>query len=159
MIKVSKPIFIVISVLIVAVFLFGKFRFDWFEKTTVEEGEKLKVGVEYIPQGTLPKEIPTDIPLEEGAPMQRNEIVKSADGAEEQYVYRFYSQKTVAENFDIYKKYLKDGGWVIKNSSKDANSAFLLANKEGKAGNMQITISKNSITGDITVEINVIISR
>ncbi|MEK7642520.1 MAG: hypothetical protein AAB392_01860 [Patescibacteria group bacterium] len=137
------------------------YRSGWFKGTQEEEEVVVppKVTIEYVEPGKLAPLLPTDLPLEEGAPMQRNEIVRTVDSREEQQVYRYYSKKTVEENFEIYSEYLEESGWAIKNSTQEATSAFILAEKEGKSGAMQVSVSKNSITDDITVEISITIRK
>lgn len=122
------------------------------EKPT--ESTPSKVNIELMNQGKLPPALPTDLPLEEGAPPQRNEILKTKDGSETQNVYRYFSKKTVKENYDIYLAYLKNAGWEILGSSIEENSAVMGAKKAGLSGTMQVSISKNNITNDVSVEVN-----
>jgi len=119
--------------------------------------EQPKVEREYLPATTLPSELPTNLPFEEGAPLARNEIVKVDGGVETQYVRTYYSKKSVKQNFDIYKKYLTDNGWTIILEQSDKNYATLLAQKDGSKGVFNVGISQNSLTNDITVEVNVIV--
>ena len=98
--------------------------------------------------------MPKDLPLEEGAPAQRNEILKTKDGSETQNVYSYFSKKTEKENFDIYLAYLKNAGWEILGSSLAAEGAVMGAKKIGQPGTLQVSIAKNNITQDVSVEIN-----
>ncbi|MEK7618125.1 MAG: hypothetical protein AAB410_03180 [Patescibacteria group bacterium] len=116
-----------------------------------------KVDITYLEPGKLAPELPKDLPLEEGAPPQRSEILKAKDGSEVQNVYRYFSKKTVEENFQIYEKYFKATGWTIKASSTIENLATLAGEKAGQKGIFLVSISKNSITNDVSVELNVVI--
>ena len=116
-----------------------------------------KVDVEYVAQNTLPHELPTDLPIEGGAVLVRNEIIKVKNSTEVQYVRTYYSNKTVGANFDIYKKYLTQNDWDIALEQRESALAILIADKAGKLGTMSVTISENSVTRDVTVELNVVV--
>ena len=113
--------------------------------------------VTYLPGNELAPELPNNLPLEEGVPLIRNEIVEVKGSTEVQHIRMYYSKKTVKENYNIYKKYLLDNGWKVSLENSQDNFANLIGDKEGNKGTLSVNISKNSITNDITVEINVVL--
>ncbi|MEK7618291.1 MAG: hypothetical protein AAB410_04035 [Patescibacteria group bacterium] len=122
-------------------------------------GISAKVAVETIDNTTLPELLPKNLPLEEGVEIQRNEIVRVLNSKETQYVRKYVSKLTVDENIEIYNKYLKDNSWKIKTALVEpGKSAGILAEKQDQAGLLQISIAKNEITSEVTVEL-VIVTR
>ena len=72
---------------------------------------------------------------------------------------KYVSKLTVDENIEIYNKYLKDNSWKIKTALVEpGKSAGILAEKQDQAGLLQISIAKNEITSEVTVEL-VIVTR
>lgn len=120
------------------------------------DNESKERKIEYV-VGKLPAGLPENLPLEKDVVLARNENITSPQGTEIQGVRTYYSKKTVSENFEIYKKYLKDNGWYIAVEQNTKDFALLLAEKEGNKGNFKISISKNSITKDVSVEINMVV--
>src|SRR3989344_1887054 len=154
----KKLILLILCLVGVAViFLFYRSSPKQVSPTPSQKVEQIPPETEYLPSTTLPPELPTNLPMEKDVPLVRNEIVKVDGGKEIQNVRMYYSQKTVTQNFDIYKKYLTDNNWKILLEQSDSNLATLLAEKAGNLGTFFISISKNSITGDVTVELNVVV--
>lgn len=147
---------IIVLVLVVVAFLF--LRNKNFVKDFANSDNKLPqesqipVEIERKSVEEIPAELPADLPFEEGQALIRNEVLTSPTTNEVQFARGFYSKKTVDENYDIYKKYLSDNGWKILFDTKEESYAMLGGTKSGVNGNLQITISKNSITGDVTVQ-------
>ena len=115
-----------------------------------------EVETEYVAQDKLPEKLPADLPTEEGAPIQRNEVVKISAN-ETQYARNYLSKKTVAENYAIYEKYFNDTGWRITSTSTAETYASLSAQKADTKEVLLVNISKNSITGDVSVEVNMVV--
>ena len=123
------------------------------DKTNQLPQESTKpINIEKKPAEEIPGELPKDLPFEADATLIRNEVLSSETTNEIQFARGYYSKKTVKQNYDIFKKYLTDSGWKILFDINQENSAMLGGTKTGVNGNLQITISKNSITGDITVQ-------
>jgi hypothetical protein len=155
---VNKKFLIALIVLIAALSLFLIFgdKLPVRKKAGTEPVPDKQV--EYLPHDQLPPNLPANLPLEADAPLQRTEIVRIKD-KENQFVRRYYSQKTVAENYAIYEKYLTDNNWKIESKINQENLAAFSATHPNQPGSLLITISKNSITQDVTVEINAVIWR
>lgn len=154
MVKHAKVIFLVILFLVVSAFSSYFYFGDMWEveKDVTEEGVK----TEYI-VGDLPPNLPSNLPLEEGAVLMRNEIVTVPPGNEVQSVRTYLSKESVADNTTIFRKYLKDNGWLIVIDQNNQDFGLLMAEKPDKKGTFKFSVSKNSITKDITVEVNMTI--
>ena len=148
---------ILCAVGVAIIFLFYRSSPKQVSPTPPKEVEQIPSETEYLPSTTLPPELPTNLPMEKDVPLVRNEIIKVDGGKEIQNVRMYYSKKTVKQNLDIYKKYLTDNSWKIIFQQSDSNMATLLAEKAGNLGTFSISISKNSITEDVTVELNVVV--
>jgi hypothetical protein len=154
----QKKIIAVIIVLILAVVGFLFLRKNNFIKGPGSEDNKLPQEsqvpeeIERKSVEEIPVELPADLPFEEGQTLIRNEVLTSPTTNEIQFARGYYSQKTVNENYEIFKKYLNDNGWKILFDTKEENYAMLGSTKSGVNGNLQITVSKNSVTGDVTVQ-------
>jgi len=148
---------ILCAVGVAIIFLFYRSSPKQVSPTPPKEVEQIPSETEYLGSTTLPPELPTNLPMEKDVPLVRNEIIKVDGGKEIQNVRMYYSKKTVKQNFDIYKKYLTDNDWKIIFQQSDSNMATLLAEKAGNLGTFSISISKNSITEDVTVELNVVV--
>ncbi len=154
----QKKLIVVIIVLVFAVVAFLFLRKNNFIKGPGSEDNKLPqesqipLGIERKSAEEIPGELPADLPFEEGQTLTRNEVLTSQTTNEIQFARGYYSQKTVKENYEIFKKYLNDNGWKIYSNINESAYAMLSGRKDGVAGSLQIIISKNSITGDVTVQ-------
>lgn len=151
-------------ILLGALFLIGLsvvcylYFFDFSKKVEMTNTGPKEPTIEYV-VGKLPAGLPENLPLEDGVVLARNENITTPDSKEVQGVRIYYSKKTVSQNFEIYKKYLKENGWLVMVEQNSKDFALLLAEKEGDKGNFKISISKNSITGDVSVEINMVVKN
>lgn len=152
---------VMIIIVLVAIYLvFGNSikNISWFKNPS--DSQKVepttKPVTDQIPQNQLPSALPSDIPIEKDAVISRNEVVRLPNG-EIQYIRKFISKKTVAENYKIYKAYISNTlKWTIKVDTNTATFASLMADKD-ESGVLGVIISKNNITNDISVELNMVI--
>ena len=112
--------------------------------------------VQQVDHSILPQGLPADIPLEIDAGILQNEIITSTEGKGEQYVRKFVSQKSIAENFQIYQEYLKNNDWVVQSTINEENLKALIASNTEGSKKLFINISKNELTGQVTVDLSVI---
>lgn len=122
-------------------------------KQPQEITEEPKLEVKYYPKEEVPGDIPKDMPFEEGALLLRNEMLTSNQTSQIQYARGYYSKKTIEENYEIFLKYFTDSGYRVGNKSFEKYFATITARKDGVVGSIQVSISKNVITEDITVQI------
>ena len=69
-------------------------------------------------------QMPAGLPVETNAPQVLGNSASIQDGLT-QYNIMFNSDKTVAENYAIYKKYCQDNGWKIEDLKALSNSVFI----------------------------------
>jgi hypothetical protein len=71
---------------------------------------------------------PANLPLEAGATMLQN--YQQDVEAKQQGTKQFLSQKTLTENFELYKKYLSDNNWQVSATIDQAGIKYLSAQKD-----------------------------
>ncbi len=154
--KKIPTILLVIIVLLAALGGYGIWK--WRMGSSPIQGNK---GVEqtkpshetqYVEQTKLPPNLPTDLPIEKGAIIARNEVVTIAGGREVQNIRTYYSKKTLTALYDDYKKYFISKGYKIAIDVSEPTTKLLMVDGLA-AGTFKFTASKNSITSDITVEV------
>jgi hypothetical protein len=96
------------------------------------------VPVQAVDVGKLPQEFPSDIPLEAGAQVTLNYNATNAAG-NFQASREFISKKTVAENYALYQKVLKDNGWTITGTQENTPAGNLIFATKGE-NNLNIRI-------------------
>lgn len=142
-------IFILIASVVWVMHLYGKKA----PAPVAEEENSLlaDIKVQQVPTSELPPELPKNLPLEPNAPIMRNEILDVSQGREVQHLRTYVSSKTVAENVKIYRDYFAKDGWKVAAESIQKDNATIIATKAGNT--FKFTVSKNSITSDVTVEL------
>lgn len=112
-----------------------------------------------IPFDVFPREFPQNIPIEKGAQIVSNYNATSPEGAL-QATRVFASEKTVADNFDFYKKWLTQNDWKVISEINDPTqpeSKTLVGLND--SGIINISIQK-SITGAVSVvDISFVVNR
>lgn len=140
-------------VIVIALFLIYTTYFNKKAPTEVVVVEDPKLNIKYYPNEEIPGDIPKDIPFEEGAVLVRNEMLTSNTSSQIQYARSYFSKKSVKDNYDIFLKYFTDNKYNILDDTLQKDFASINANKEGVESEVQVSVSKNSITGDITVHV------
>jgi len=103
-----------------------------------------------------PSGFPASVSIEKGATITQNYEADTTDGRH-QSTRVFESSKTVAQNYKIYMDSLSQNGWTIKNKLQTDNLASIFASKQGF--DLSVTISKNSITGKVTVSLSAVTTK
>ena len=67
-----------------------------------------------------PEKFPAGVPIEEGAVVTQNYNAEATDGRY-QATKVFETQKTLADNFNIYRDYMRQNGWDIKSTVNQEN--------------------------------------
>ncbi|QQS22838.1 hypothetical protein IPM19_04405 [bacterium] len=88
----------------------------------------------------LPDKFPEDIPLETDAKITQNYNSTTPEG-HFQATRTFETQLTLAENYGIYEKFLKDNGWTIIATTNDPGYKMIAGSKDKQ--NIQVTIDEN----------------
>jgi len=113
--------------------------------------QKLPIKKNHIVFDKLPESFPSDIPIEKKTKVLEN-YSATTTGNGFQTTRRFVSKKTIQENFNLYEKYLKSNNWAIVSTIDEEKVKAITATKSDNQ-QMYITISQNSITGDVVVDI------
>ncbi|MDP3993941.1 MAG: hypothetical protein U1C57_00455 [Candidatus Doudnabacteria bacterium] len=124
----------------------------WQKPKSNDRGTAELVKKELAPN-EAPAGFPAEIPIEEGAVIAQNYEVDAPDGRH-QATRVFISTKTVSQNYQIYSQFLSQNDWEIISQLREENYAALFAAKDG--GNLSISISKNSITGAVKVDLSAV---
>ena len=96
---------------------------------------------------------PAEVPIEQGAQITQNYEADTPDGTH-QATRVFESAKTVAQNYKIYFNFFTAMGWNVANKLEKEDSAFLMGRKGETL--LLVTISKNSITGAVSVDLTAV---
>jgi flagellar basal body-associated protein FliL len=158
--NMKKIIWIALAVVIVVglgIWLFA------MRSTTKEPGTGLgsetqtKAAVQSVPQinvnnSQLPNKFPTDVPLEAKAAVTQNFNATNATGMY-QATREFISQKTMGDNFTLYKAALKKVGWTVTQVTTDAarSQDIILATKAGNSLTVRIYLdTQNQVRVNIS---------
>lgn len=145
-----------IIILLVVIILGGVLVWRFYPKSQVEplpqDPMTADFSVQEVPLDQIPSALPQNLPEEADALVIRNEIIDVSQGREVQYLRTYYSAKSVSENAKTFRDFLNQEGWRIVIDQVQADFATIIAKKDGEAGDFKLTVSKNSITDDITVE-------
>lgn len=156
----KKYVYIFLGIIVlVSVFLLFKSRQRnlGLNKTQNQKLPETKTKVEQVPSDKLPPKLPENLPIEKEVGLLRNEIVETSVGeqvSQTEYVRHYFSKKTVKQNYEIYQKYFKDNGWKILFSQSQEVYANLVAQKTKEEKPLSVQVSKNTITGDVSVSIS-----
>lgn len=104
-----------------------------------------------IPVDKLPDKFPVNVPVEDGAEISQNYNASTKDGSV-QATREFVTNKTLAENLTIYKKYLQDNGWIVS-ATVDTETYKMVAGSKEKQ-ELQISIGENTASKVKTVSIS-----
>lgn len=145
---------VLLLLLIVAGLLFWiSFKNNFFKKPAARllpEKQTLRT-TERVDPASLPAGMPKDLPQETGSEILSNNFIEQQDGkllANRQFV----SQKSVAENYVLYKDYLASNGWaLLLENDTAANAKSLFAEKNSQQIN--IVISTHTVAAKTIVDI------
>lgn len=122
---------------------------------------QVKFKEQNLDSSLVPPAFPTDLPLEQGILLENkvseNQVPNTGTfevNAETQSVRKFLSDKSVEENFALYEEYFAQQGWEVVNRLDEPDIKVLMAKKSGLEKLLKVTISKNALTGDVSVEIS-----
>lgn len=91
----------------------------------------------------LPAKFPEDIPLEVDAKITQNYNSTTPEG-HFQATRTFVTTVSLAENYQIYEKFLKDNNWTIIATTNDATYKMIAGQKDKQ--NLQVTLDENKGT-------------
>jgi len=113
-----------------------------------------------VPTGELPQAIPANIPLEENALIIENDIITAPDKPGiTQYTRKFVSGRSPEENYEIYRNFAVANKWEIVSSVEQETLMSLIAVNPDKTEQLFITVSENTISGEVTVDLTVIVQE
>lgn len=117
---------------------------------------KFSVAKKEVAKEQAPSGFPADIPIEAGAKIVQNYQADTTDGRH-QATRVFESAKTVKQNYQLYLDWLTKNGWEVKTKSAADIVASIYAVKSGSQ--LTATISKNTVTGVVTVGLSVVAKK
>ena len=135
----------------------------YMEKTDTSEqipeiNENIKVTK--VPTGELPQAIPANIPLEENALIIENDIITAPEKPGiTQYTKKFISNRSPDENYEIYKEFIVANNWEVVSVTDEDTLKSLIAVSPNKTEQLFITVSENTISGEVTVDLTVIVQE
>lgn len=92
----------------------------------------------------LPAAFPTNIPVEQGAPVSQSYSLDYA--SQKQLTIVFPTTKTIKENYALYADFLKKDGWVTMNKLEGNTVSSLYARKDAEGSDINITITKQEVS-------------
>lgn len=97
-----------------------------------------------------PSNFPTNIPIEEGAKIVQNYNATTPTGLFSA-TRVFETNKSLADNYQLYKQFMESNGWEITSSVDQTNFKMLFSRKKGEE--LRVTMSTNSKYETKTVNI------
>lgn len=92
---------------------------------------------------TTPANFPTNIPLEKGVKVEQSYALDYT--GQKQLTLVFLSTKTVAQNYALYRDFLKKQNWKVGNKYEGEKLSFLYGTyEEGEARDINVTISEHT---------------
>lgn len=119
--------------------------------------EENQVKIQEVAKNELPKDFPSDIPLEAGAEITLNFNTIIPTG-ELQATREFISAKTVTENLVLYKKILTENGWNITSTNEKSTVGSLIFADKGK-NRLNIRVYIDPVSNKVKVAINNIVTK
>jgi hypothetical protein len=100
----------------------------------------------------VPTEFPAGLPLEAGAPVTQNFTAEGENGLQ-QSTREFVTERSLAQNFEIYSDFFKRDGWKIQNTTDTEYVKSISAIKGDLQA--QVLVNDNTISHVKTVTINI----
>lgn len=114
------------------------------------------LSVTKIENDIIPEGFPANILLEKDGVILENKSITSQDKPGIiQYTRKFISKKNLDENYVLYKNFLEKNNWNIVSLDKKDSLGSLIA-VDSNNTQLMITISKNSINGNVIVDLTVV---
>ena len=130
------------------------------QNQSIDESINEDLKVAKVPTGELPAGIPANIPLEENALIVQNDVITApAESGQTQYTRKFVSNKSLDENYEIYKEFIAANNWEVVSVTDEATLKSLIAVNPDKTEQLFITVSENTISGEVTVDLTVIVQE
>lgn len=121
------------------------------ESKETSETKEFAVTKKEVPANEAPSGFPSEVPIEAGAKITQNYEADTTDGRH-QATRTFESSRTVAQNYQTYLNFLTQNGWEVTNKLQTDNLASVFGKKDD--AELSATISKNSISGVVSVELS-----
>lgn len=139
-------LFVIVAVVAVGLYLFTV----WRDQHLADQEYQPKLTRTVVMQSELPPRFPTGIPLERDAKILQNTYTTSDVGGF-QSVRVFITQKSLAENLQLYKKYFENDDWKVESSVDQPNLKSMSVSK----GDLLVQVVLNEVPERKTVEITV----
>lgn len=111
--------------------------------------------VTQIPFSQLPPHIPADIPRETSLNLVTQNYTATTTDGRYQATRVFITLKSLDENFQIYHTYFTSRGWTITNTLNQPRLRAVAAAKGDLR--LTVTVNTNSVTGQTTVDLSLLI--
>lgn len=120
--------------------------------TTSEDGPKnvLPYKEKDVPAESLPEGFVQGFPLEQNSVVLNNSSANTASGLQSSRM--FVSKKSLEENYKIYSEYLTKNKWKVLTSVNNSDLKSISA-AGPKGERLDLVISKNSVSGQVQVDI------
>lgn len=159
---------LLIVVLISAYFVLAAFNIlpsltGFFQKQTGKTGDNSKPSVPIatsteittLPADNISAMFGKNFPWEKNAQLLENYIAPA--GSNQQQASRQYvSQKTMDQNFQIFKTYLSGNGWHIVTSLDTDNLKTIVAADKSNTTRINLNISQNTVNKQVVVDATVV---
>lgn len=118
--------------------------------TSSVSAEKLKAPkFDYTEPTKAPEGFPPSIPIEKDAKITDNFIAVSPEG-KTTVVREFASKVTMAQNYELYKAYLKNSGYTIETDLSQADQKIVSGTKDG----YRLRVRAYKVDAEVRVTLN-----
>lgn len=160
----SKLPLVIIGLLAIAVGGFLFFKKQAGPKISGEVFDAaIKTNTQELDPTRIPPAFPSDLPLEQGVLLENqiseNQVPNTNTfkvEQETQSTRKYISQKSLEENYEIFGNYLSQNNWKVVYKLDEKNVKAYMAKKEGVEGMLKVSISKNTLTQDVMVELSIV---